>query len=65
MQADFPNLCDLYTLTITPFAQSLQLATGYQKTGQDPHLSLYWMYMPLDKYLSLDVQQAFSGKICN
>ncbi|MEO1429843.1 MAG: hypothetical protein AAFV71_12410 [Cyanobacteria bacterium J06633_8] len=61
MQGDFPNLCDLYTLTITPFAQSLQLATGYRKTGQDPQLSLSWMYMALDKYLILDIQQALSN----
>ena len=61
MQADFPNLCDLYTLTINPFAQSLALAMGFQKTGQDPQVSLYWMYMALDKYLSLDIEQALSN----
>ncbi|MGB6297438.1 MAG: hypothetical protein WBF90_14815 [Rivularia sp. (in: cyanobacteria)] len=61
MQADFPNLCDLYTLTINPFAQSLALTMGFQKTGQDPQVSLYWMYMPLDKYLTLDIEQAISN----
>ncbi|MDY6899779.1 MAG: hypothetical protein SWZ49_17125 [Cyanobacteriota bacterium] len=61
MQADFCNLCDLYTLTINPFAQSLALAMGFQKTGQDPQMSLYWMYMALDKYLSLDIEQSLSN----
>ncbi|WP_228060212.1 hypothetical protein [Plectonema radiosum] len=61
MQADFPNLCDLYTLTIHPSAQSLALAMGFQKTSQDPQISLYWMYMPLDKYLTLDIEQAASN----
>lgn len=61
MQADFPNLCDLYTLTINPFAQSLALTMGFQKTGQDPQMSLYWMYMPLDNYLTLDIEQAISN----
>ncbi len=61
MQADFPNLCDLYTLTIHPFAQSLALAMGFQKTSQDPQTSLYWMYMALDKYLTLDIEQAVSN----
>ena len=61
MQADFPNLCDLYTLTVNPFAQSLALTMGFQKTSQDPQMSLYWMYMPLDKYLTLDFEQAISN----
>ncbi|MBV6625677.1 MAG: hypothetical protein KI793_22580 [Rivularia sp. (in: Bacteria)] len=61
MQADFPNLCDLYTLTINPLTQSLALAIGFQKTGQDPQVSLYWMYMALDNYLSLDIEQALSN----
>ncbi|AFY53556.1 hypothetical protein Riv7116_0981 [Rivularia sp. PCC 7116] len=61
MQADFPNLCDLYTLTIDPFAQSLALAMGFQETGQDSQVSLYWMYMALDKYLTLDIEQALSN----
>lgn len=61
MQADFPNLCDLYTLTINPFAQSLALTMGFQKTSQDPQMSLYWMYMALDKYLTLDIEQVISN----
>lgn len=61
MQTDFPNLCDLYTLIINPFAHSLALAMGFQKTTQDPIMSLYWMYMPLDKYLTLDIEQAISN----
>ena len=58
MQADFPNLCDLYTLVIHPSVQALALAMGFQKTIQDPQVSLYWMYMALDKYLTLDIEQA-------
>ena len=58
MQTDFPNLCDLHTLTIHPFAQSLALAMGFQKTIQDPQVSLCWMYIALDKYLKLDIEQA-------
>ncbi len=61
MQADFPNLCDLYTLIIHPSAESLALAMGFQKTSQDPIMSLYWMYMALDKYLTLDIKQAISN----
>ncbi len=61
MQADFPNLCDLYTLAIHPSSENLASAVGFRKTSQDPQLSLYWMYMPLDKYLALDIEQIVSA----
>ena len=38
--------------------QALALAMGFQKTIQDPQVSLCWMYIALDKYLSLDIEQA-------
>ncbi|MEO1377625.1 MAG: hypothetical protein AAFW70_25775 [Cyanobacteria bacterium J06635_10] len=59
MQEDFPNLCDLYTLTINPLGESLALALGFQKTSQD--LQIYWLYMALDKYLALDIERAVSN----
>lgn len=61
MQGDFPNLCDVYTLSIHPSAQNIALAMGSQKISQDPHTSLYWMYMSFDKYLSLDIEEAVSN----
>ncbi len=61
MQADFPNLCDLYTLAINPSAEQLASAVGFQKTGSDPQSSLYWMYMALDKFLALDMATAISS----
>ncbi len=61
MQADFPNLCDLYTLAINPSAEELASAVGFQKTGSDPQSSLYWMYMALDKFLALDMAKAISS----
>lgn len=61
MQADFPNLCDLYSITIHPSAQSRALAMGFQKTSQDPQISLNWMYMALDNYLALDIERAASN----
>ncbi|PMB54249.1 hypothetical protein CEN39_00075 [Fischerella thermalis CCMEE 5201] len=58
MQADFPNLCDMYTLAIHPTSENLATAVGFRKTSPDPQLSLYWMYLALDKYLALDIEQA-------
>lgn len=61
MQADFPNLCDMYTLPLHPGDEQLASALGFQKTNQDLLLSLNWMYVALDKYLSLNIEQTVSG----
>lgn len=60
MQADFPNLCDIYTLPIHPAQEQLASAVEFQKMSQDPQLSFYWMYMPVEKYLARDMELAVS-----
>jgi hypothetical protein len=61
MLQDFPNLCDVYTLPIHPAEEQLASALGFHKTVQDPQLSLYWTYTPLDKYLALNIEQVLSS----
>jgi hypothetical protein len=61
MQVDFPNLCDIYTIPLHPADQLLASALGFQKTTQDPQLPLSWMYIPLDKFLAIDFEQAVSN----
>ncbi|MEG4854063.1 hypothetical protein QUB10_24625 [Microcoleus sp. B5-D4] len=58
MQTDFPNLCDLYTLMIHPMYEKQSLALGFQKTSSDSQLSVYWMYLALDRFLALDIKEA-------
>jgi hypothetical protein len=56
MQADFPNLCDLYTLIIHPSYEEMAVTLGFQKTIaslQQPGVA--WMYLPIDRFLSLDI----------
>jgi hypothetical protein len=53
MQADFPNLCDLYTLIIHPSYEEMAVALGFQKTNSNAGVS--WMYLPLDRFLNLDM----------
>ncbi|MBW4647368.1 MAG: hypothetical protein KME06_01505 [Kastovskya adunca ATA6-11-RM4] len=60
MLEDFPNLCDFYVLVIHPSYEELASTLGFQKIGQDPSLAVYWMYIPVERYLQLDVQQAVS-----
>lgn len=54
MQQDFPNLCDLYTLMIHPSYEAMTAALGFQKLQQAPS-PIYWVYLALDRFLSLDV----------
>ncbi|MBW4560064.1 MAG: hypothetical protein KME32_02720 [Mojavia pulchra JT2-VF2] len=61
IQADFPNLCDIYTLLIHPNNEQLVSSLGYHKTNQDTQMPLSWMYLALDKYLSLDIDKAVSN----
>ncbi|HBB32447.1 MAG TPA: hypothetical protein DDZ80_16020 [Cyanobacteria bacterium UBA8803] len=61
MQADFPNLCDIYTMSIHPTYEELAMAVGFQKIGGDPKSSLYWVYTSLDQFVTLDIEQAISS----
>src|SRR6476469_7136314 len=58
MQTDFPNLCDLYRLMIHPMYEKQALALGFQKTSSDSQLSVYWMYLALDRFLALNIKEA-------
>lgn len=60
MQADFPNLCDFYAILIHPGYEELVQALGFQKIGIDPKLSVYWLYMAIDQFLTLDITQTIS-----
>ncbi|MEG4198107.1 hypothetical protein [Microcoleus sp. Pol12A5] len=58
MQTDFPNICDLYTLMIHPMYEKQALALGFHKTSSDSQLSVYWMYLALDRFLALNIKEA-------
>ncbi len=56
MQADFPNLCDIYSPVIHPLYEEMRMALGFQKTCED-HRPFYWIYLSLDRYLALDIEE--------
>ncbi|MEP1057813.1 MULTISPECIES: hypothetical protein [Cyanophyceae] len=60
MQQDFPNLCDIYSLILHPLYEDLRLALGFQKTFQDTQRSYHWVYLALDRFLELDIEQALN-----
>ena len=62
MQADFPNLCDLYTMIIHPSYEYQASALGFQHLSRDRQLSLYWMYLPLDRFLALNITDCFPAR---
>jgi len=59
MQIDFPNLCDLYSPVIHPMYEELRTVLGFQKTCED-HRPFYWVYLSLDRYLALNIEQAIA-----
>jgi hypothetical protein len=58
MQQDFPNLCDLYTLIIHPSYEPMAQAMGFQKISSDATSSVYWAYLAIDRFLTLDISSA-------
>ncbi len=60
MQQDFPNLCDLYTMVIHPSYEQQATALGFQTMSRDRQLALQWMYLPLDRFLQLNIEACFS-----
>jgi hypothetical protein len=55
IQADFPNLCDIYSPVIHPLYEELRMALGFQRTNEE-HRPWYWVYLPVDRYLELDCE---------
>ena len=60
MQQDFPNISDIYVMPIHPSYEALAKVLGFQKTIQDPHSYLCWMYLALDRFLELDIKKAIA-----
>jgi hypothetical protein len=61
MQADFPNLCDFYSMVIHPRYEELATALGFQKIGGDTKKqAVYWIYISIDRFLALDMDEAVS-----
>jgi hypothetical protein len=59
MQADFPNLCDLYSPVIHPLYEELRMLLGFQRTCEE-HRPFYWIYLALDRYLELNIDQSLA-----
>jgi len=57
MQRDFPNLCDLYALGYHPVYEKIARTVGFQRTSQDSTISIFWLYMSIDRLLELDIAE--------
>jgi hypothetical protein len=44
---------------IHPSYEQQASALGFQFMSRDRQLSLYWMYLPLDRFLALDIAACF------
>ncbi len=56
MQADYPELCDIYTLIIHPIYEKLRHIMGFEKVFQESQRSYSWNYLAIERYLDLDAQ---------
>jgi hypothetical protein len=57
-QEAFPNLCDIYTITVHPNLEALAFALGFKPMKSDLGSSLRWIHMPLDQFVALDIDEA-------
>jgi hypothetical protein len=63
MREDFPNLCDIYAMTIHPSYEALGRALGFQVTIRDPQSFICWTYLPFDRLLEMDVAAAIRNNL--
>jgi len=63
MQEDFPNICDLYTIIIHPIYEDIVRVLGFQKITKDPQSSMSWIYLPIDRFFSLDLKQVLKSEL--
>jgi hypothetical protein len=61
MQEDFPELCDLYSLIVHPLYEELRRVLGFERICQDTQRSYSWIYLALDRFISIDIKQALSN----
>jgi len=57
LRNDFPNLCDIYSAFIHPAYEELKLALGFQEVSSDKQRSYSWIYLALDNFLALDMDE--------
>ncbi|MEB3210728.1 MAG: hypothetical protein VKL39_05215 [Leptolyngbyaceae bacterium] len=60
MQAQYPNLCDVYSMAIHPRLEALASVLGFKQMKADPTSALRWIYIPLDRFLALDIDDVIA-----
>lgn len=57
LQTEYPELSEVYSIAIHPRLAALATALGFESMTPDPDTSLCWLYISLDSFLALDVEQ--------
>ncbi len=60
MQADFPELCDLYSVVVHPMYEELRKLLGFARICQDNQRSYAWIYLAVDRFTQLNISQALA-----
>jgi hypothetical protein len=61
MQADYPGICDLYSLILHPMYEELRRVLGFERICQDSQRSYTWIYLAIDRFLQTDIKQALAN----
>jgi hypothetical protein len=61
MQADYPNICDFYSLIVNPMYEELRRVLGFERLSQDSQRSYAWIYLAIDRFVNTDFKLALSN----
>ncbi|NDJ19645.1 hypothetical protein [Myxacorys almedinensis] len=61
MQADYPGICNLYSLILHPMYEELRRVLGFERICQDSQRSYTWIYLALDRFLQIDTKKALAN----
>ncbi len=60
IHTDYPELSEVYSIAIHPRLAALATTLGFESMTPDPNTSLCWLYISLDSFLALDVEQVLT-----
>lgn len=61
VREDFPEICDLYSIVVHPLYEELRRLLGFERICEDTTRSFAWIYLPLDRFLEIDVRQSLAN----
>ena len=61
IQANYPDLADLYSIPIHPQMQKFALSLGFQLLHKGGLQDMHWLHIPVERFLSIEGERAISN----